>query len=44
MLNTILHVLGLCPDSLSHFSLASLANVQIHEVAHIIKSVKSKLW
>ena len=44
MFNAILHMLGLCPDSLSHINLASFANVQVHEVSHIIKSLKSRLW
>lgn len=44
MFDTILHILGLCPDSLGHFNLASLANIPMHEASHIVKSLKSRLW
>ena len=44
MLSTVLHMIGLCPDSLDHFNLASLANVQMTELSHYINSLKLRLW
>ena len=44
MINTIMHVIGICPDSLDHFNLASLANIPMTELTHLINSLKLRLW
>jgi len=44
MFSELLHILGLCPDSLGHFNLTNLASIQIHEVVHIVNHLKLRLW
>jgi len=43
MLNELLHLFGLCPDSFSHVNLSSLANFPVDDATHFYKIVKSKL-
>ncbi len=44
MFNTILHVIGICPDSLNHFNLASLANVPMTELSNFVSYLKLRLY
>jgi hypothetical protein len=44
MLSTVLHMIGLCPDSLDHFNLASLANVQMTELSNFVSYLKLRLY
>jgi hypothetical protein len=39
-----MHVIGICPDSLNHLNLASLANVPMNELSNLLSSLKLRLW
>jgi hypothetical protein len=44
MLHAILHVIGICPDSMNHLNLASLANIPMTELSHLLSYLKLKLY
>ena len=44
MFNTLMHIIGVCPDSLDHLSLSNLASIPQHEFIHIVNSLKLRLF
>lgn len=43
MFHEIMHVIGICPDSVNHFSLASLINIPMTDIVDNYQSFKFKV-